>query len=197
MSAGPLEELARRVPFRMLCHMSGEREHLLSYLNEPLGVGCVIVTPYQRGQPGKERRTFALNMRKAKGYPTLAALMAAEPGIALSGAGAWARDPDSLLILTPHEEPSCFTVNATLRNLPPVDDFVVEWNFPLLTAAADLDPDALRRAGGPAAAGLGGERGRERGSAVRGERYHEGAGPRVLQAGRGVSLLRAGSVSGV
>ena len=68
----------------------------------------------------------------------------------MSGAGAWARDPDSLLILTPHEEPSCFTVNATLRNLPPVDDFVVEWNFPLLTAAADLDPESLRRVGGRA-----------------------------------------------
>jgi len=66
----------------------------------------------------------------------------------MSGAGAWARDPDSLLILTPHEEPSCFTVNATLRNLPPVDDFVVEWNFPLLTAAADLDPESLRQVGG-------------------------------------------------
>ena len=94
MSAGPLEEVARRVPFRMLCHMSGEREHLLSYLNEPLGVGCVIVTPYHRGQPGKERRTFALNMRKAKGYPTLAALMAAEPGIALRAAALYPAKPE-------------------------------------------------------------------------------------------------------
>jgi hypothetical protein len=63
----------------------------------------------------------------------------------MSGAGAWARDPDSLLILTPHEEAGCFTVNATLRNLPPVDEFVVEWEFPLLRPAPDLDPEALKR----------------------------------------------------
>ena len=68
----------------------------------------------------------------------------------MSGAGAWARDPDSVLVLTPHEEAGCFSVSATLRNLPPVDDFVLEWDFPLLVPARDLDPEALRRTGGRA-----------------------------------------------
>jgi hypothetical protein len=63
----------------------------------------------------------------------------------MSGAGAWARDPDSILVLTPHEEPDCFTVSTVLRNLPQVDEFVVQWDYPLLRVARDLNPEALRR----------------------------------------------------
>jgi hypothetical protein len=63
----------------------------------------------------------------------------------MSGAGAWARDPDSILVLTPHEEPGCFTVSPVLRNLPQVDEFVVEWDYPLMRIASDLNPEALSR----------------------------------------------------
>jgi hypothetical protein len=63
----------------------------------------------------------------------------------MSGAGAWARDPDSLLVLTPHEEPNCFTVSTILRNLPMVEEFAVAWDFPLMKPAPELNPDSLRR----------------------------------------------------
>lgn len=63
----------------------------------------------------------------------------------MSGAGAWARDPDSIMVLTPHEEPDCFTVTSILRNLPQLSEFVVRWQFPLMTLATDLNPEALRR----------------------------------------------------
>ena len=63
----------------------------------------------------------------------------------MSGAGAWARDPDSIVVLTPHEEPDCFTVTSILRNLPQLPEFVVAWEFPLMRVAGDLNPDALRR----------------------------------------------------
>jgi len=63
----------------------------------------------------------------------------------MSGAGAWARDPDSIVVLTPHEEPDCFTVTSILRNLPQLPEFVVGWDFPLMRVASDLNPDALRR----------------------------------------------------
>jgi hypothetical protein len=62
----------------------------------------------------------------------------------MSGAGAWVRDPDSIFVLTPHEEPDCFTVTSILRNQPVLPDFVVRWDFPLLRPALDLNPDALR-----------------------------------------------------
>jgi hypothetical protein len=63
----------------------------------------------------------------------------------MSGAGAWARDPDSLLILTPHEEEDCYTVTSILRNLPQVPEFVLRWEFPQMRLADDLNPEALRR----------------------------------------------------
>ena len=63
----------------------------------------------------------------------------------MSGAGAWARDPDSIVVLTPHEEENCFTVTSILRNLPQLPEFVVEWNYPLMRLAKDLNPEALRR----------------------------------------------------
>ncbi|MEI8290728.1 MAG: AAA family ATPase [Verrucomicrobiota bacterium] len=65
-----------------------------------------------------------------------------------SGAGVWTRDPDSLVTLTPHEEDRCFTVNLTLRNLPMAPEFVLEWDYPLMKVAKDLNPEALRRTHG-------------------------------------------------
>jgi hypothetical protein len=61
----------------------------------------------------------------------------------MSGAGAWARDPDALLIMTPHEEEDCYTVSSTLRCLPRAGDFVVHWDYPLMRVI-DLDPSELR-----------------------------------------------------
>jgi hypothetical protein len=63
----------------------------------------------------------------------------------MSGAGAWARDPDSIVVLTPHEEPDAFTVTSILRNLPQLPEFVVSWEYPLMRIAKDLNPEALRR----------------------------------------------------
>ena len=63
----------------------------------------------------------------------------------MSGAGAWIRDPDSIMVLTPHEEPDCYTVTSILRNLPQLPEFVVQWNHPMMKVASDLNPDALRR----------------------------------------------------
>ena len=70
---------------------------------------------------------------------------AKEAGDRMSGAGAWVRDPDSIMVMTPHEEPDCFTVSTILRNMPRVPEFVVGWDFPLMRLANDLNPDCLRR----------------------------------------------------
>jgi hypothetical protein len=66
----------------------------------------------------------------------------------MSGAGAWARDPDSIMILTPHEEPDCFTVTSILRNFPILPEFVVRWSFPVMRPVQELDPASLRRSAG-------------------------------------------------
>jgi hypothetical protein len=65
----------------------------------------------------------------------------------MAGAGAWARDPDSIMVMTPHEEENCYTVTSILRCLPQMPEFVLEWQYPLMKRATDLDPSALRRRG--------------------------------------------------
>ena len=66
----------------------------------------------------------------------------------ISGSGVFARDPDSLLIFTKHEEDDAFTVEPILRNFAPVAPFAVRWNFPLMEPADDLDPAKLKEVGG-------------------------------------------------
>jgi hypothetical protein len=63
----------------------------------------------------------------------------------ISGSGVFARDPDSLITLTRHEEEAAFTVDMTLRNLPPIDAFVVRWRYPLFRREEGLDPKRLKQ----------------------------------------------------
>jgi AAA domain len=67
----------------------------------------------------------------------------------VGGSGVFARDPDSILNFTRHEERDCFTVEMTLRNHPPQKPFVVRWQFPLFCVDSMLDPAKLKRAGRP------------------------------------------------
>jgi hypothetical protein len=62
----------------------------------------------------------------------------------ISGAGVWGRDPDSIVVLTPHEEAHCFTRTSILRNHPPQPERVLRWDYPLLVVDGELDPAALR-----------------------------------------------------
>lgn len=64
----------------------------------------------------------------------------------VSGAGAWARDPDALLTLTPHEQEDCFSVEFVLRNCRPKAPFVVRWRHPLMERQAGMDPGELKGA---------------------------------------------------
>jgi AAA domain/DnaB-like helicase N terminal domain len=65
-----------------------------------------------------------------------------------SGSGVWARDPDTLLTLTPNETEDCYTVSAILRSFPPIDEFVVRWQYPIYTSARDINPGNLRISAG-------------------------------------------------
>jgi hypothetical protein len=65
----------------------------------------------------------------------------------IGGSGVFARDPDSILNFTRHEEENCFTVDATLRNHPPIEPFVARWEYPLMCVDSLLDPDRLKQAG--------------------------------------------------
>ena len=62
----------------------------------------------------------------------------------ISGSGAFARDPDTILILTQHDEEDCYTLESTLRNFKPMPPLVVRWDFPLFIRDDDLDPAQLK-----------------------------------------------------
>jgi DNA-binding transcriptional ArsR family regulator len=65
-----------------------------------------------------------------------------------SGSGVFARNPDSLVVLTPHEEDErTFTCDVTLRNFSPMDPFVIQWHYPLFRPNYALNPDNLKRPG--------------------------------------------------
>jgi hypothetical protein len=64
----------------------------------------------------------------------------------IGGSGVFARDPDSILTMTAHEEPEAFTVDATLRNFAPLAPFVVQFEWPLFRQMVDADPEQLKPA---------------------------------------------------
>jgi len=63
-----------------------------------------------------------------------------------SGSGVFARDPDAILTLTPHEEEYHLVLEGTLRNFPTPDKQVVEFAWPNFIHKPDLEPK-LRKAG--------------------------------------------------
>jgi len=66
----------------------------------------------------------------------------------INGSGVAGRDADSILTLTKHVQPDCATLEAVLRNCPPMEPRVMRWNFPLMEGARELDPTDLKKPGG-------------------------------------------------
>ena len=66
----------------------------------------------------------------------------------ISGSGVFARDPDSIITMTAHEQDDCFAVDMTLRNFPPQEPFVVRREHPLMIVDSRLDPAKLKQAVG-------------------------------------------------
>jgi len=58
----------------------------------------------------------------------------------------FARDPDAILTLTPHEEDYHLVLEATLRNFPTPEKKVIEFAWPNFIHKPDLEP-TLRKAG--------------------------------------------------
>jgi RecA-family ATPase len=62
-----------------------------------------------------------------------------------SGSGVLIRDPDVYLSMTRHEQEDAFTIEPTLRCLPPQKPFVIRWNYPLFEIAPSLDAQDLKQ----------------------------------------------------
>jgi RecA-family ATPase len=62
----------------------------------------------------------------------------------IGGSGVFARDPDVILTMTPHEDDDAHVIDLTLRALPPVKPFVVRWCESIFIADRNADPAALK-----------------------------------------------------
>jgi hypothetical protein len=63
---------------------------------------------------------------------------------AFSGSGVWGRAPDACLAFREHNDEKCYTVHVDLRHWPPVDSFVVEFDYPRFRVQEQKDPDNLK-----------------------------------------------------
>jgi hypothetical protein len=61
-----------------------------------------------------------------------------------SGAGAWGRDPDTIVSVTEHEKENCYSVEFSLRDFKPVEPITVRMAFPNIFRDTSLDPKALK-----------------------------------------------------
>ncbi len=66
----------------------------------------------------------------------------------MAGAGVWARDPDAIIDLSPHEDDDCYVVETLARNYVKPPKVVVQSVFPSFVVVDDADPTALRKPGG-------------------------------------------------
>jgi len=82
----------------------------------------------------------------------------------VAGAAVFGRDPDVLLVMTPHEEPDAFTITPILRDLPGMGEFVIRWGEQCFQRIA-ADPKAV--------AGREDEKGRKRERAFTPGSYRE------------------------
>lgn len=66
----------------------------------------------------------------------------------ISGSGVYARSPDTLLLMTEHEDDGCYTVDCTARNHKSPAPFVVSLDFPIFKRVSGKSPEALKGAVG-------------------------------------------------
>ncbi len=65
-----------------------------------------------------------------------------------AGAGAFARWPDAVITITPHQEKDAMTFEFQLRNFAPIEPFVARWEYPRWVRDASLNAaDLQTRAG--------------------------------------------------
>ncbi len=66
----------------------------------------------------------------------------------IGGSGVFARDPDVILTMTPHEEEHAYVVDLTLRALPQVPSFVVRWAGCIFQRDQHADATRVKTPGG-------------------------------------------------
>lgn len=134
-------------------------EHLLT-LSEKLGINLVFIDPFYKLLTAEEDEnnqskmasvfkdfdpinkkdvTTAYGIHFSKGNQA-----GKDPEDRISGAGSIVRDPDNVITLTKHETNHAFTVDFIIRDHPPIDPFVIQWEAPIMVRS-DLDPAKIKK----------------------------------------------------
>jgi hypothetical protein len=66
----------------------------------------------------------------------------------ISGSGVFGRDADTIVSMTAHKQPDCFTIDPIFRSFAPMEPWVVRWNYPIMERADNLDPADLKKVAG-------------------------------------------------
>lgn len=124
----------------------------------------IIIDPIYKGLSGKDENRAGdigvlCDLLESLAVETGAAVLYAhhfskgkqaskDPIDRFSGSGVFARDADSIIVMTKHEAEDCYTVELTLRNLPEQESFVVKWDYPVMLVDDAKDPTKLQDKGG-------------------------------------------------
>lgn len=124
----------------------------------------IIIDPIYKGLSGKDENRAGdigelCDLLESLAVETGAAVLYAhhfskgkqatkDPIDRFSGSGVFARDADSIIVMTKHEVEDCYTVDLTLRNLPEQESFVVRWDYPVMLIDEAKDPTKLQDRGG-------------------------------------------------
>jgi RecA-family ATPase len=126
------DDKAKVVCIDPVWRLLGEREE-----NSNTGIGQVL-KPFARFSREAEASAIGVH-HYAKGNP--AAKEAIDRG---AGAGAWARDAATLLMVTNHREKDAHIVDIYTNDFAPVDKFVLRFNYPIFELAPDLNPEEMK-----------------------------------------------------
>ena len=124
----------------------------------------IIIDPIYKGLSGKDENRAGdigelCDLLESLAVDTGAAVLyvhhfskgkqaAKDPIDRFSGSGVFARDADSIIVMTKHEAEDCYTIDLTLRNLPEQESFVVRWDYPVMLLDDAKDPTKLQDRGG-------------------------------------------------
>lgn len=124
----------------------------------------IIIDPIYKGLSGKDENRAGdigvlCDLLESLAVETGAAVLYAhhfskgkqankEPMDRFSGSGVFARDADSIIVMTKHDADDCYSVELELRNLPEQQPFVVKWEYPVMRVDETKDPAKLQGVGG-------------------------------------------------
>lgn len=124
----------------------------------------IIIDPIYKGLSGKDENRAGdigqlCDLLESLAVETGAAVLYAhhfskgkqatkDPIDRFSGSGVFARDADSIIVMTKHKDEDCYTVDLVLRNLAEQESFVVKWDYPVMRVECTKDPTKLQDKGG-------------------------------------------------